>query len=293
MRRVSPESDRARLTNDDDYSGGFDGPRSSFAGAAPCAVITALLLAFAALAMITGGVVVAAFGPSSPTPGVAPGAYRWETELTDDGRVWRARVFRTHKVGGEAAQSWADVAAGLADGSLGASLGDALRSSPHAEAFFWETVPIASPTAPSTTFEMATIAAPGLAGSRADGTPFAAHLGGEDGGRSQRTWAKSLGAKSFANLGGDAVLVAPYGGGPRTPSTYAHLGVFLREAPPQQQAELWAELGRTLQATLFARGARPTWLSTEGSGVSWLHLRLDSTPKYYHYAPWKRYEPAA
>ena len=29
---------------------------------------------------------------------------------------------------------------------------------------------------------------------------------------------------------------------------------------------------------------RPTWLSTEGSGVPWLHVRLDSRPKYYHHA---------
>jgi len=32
---------------------------------------------------------------------------------------------------------------------------------------------------------------------------------------------------------------------------------------------------------------RPTWLSTAGLGVYWLHLRLDSRPKYYRYQPYK------
>jgi hypothetical protein len=29
--------------------------------------------------------------------------------------------------------------------------------------------------------------------------------------------------------------------------------------------------------------ASPLWLSTAGMGVSWLHLRLDSRPKYYRH----------
>ncbi len=32
---------------------------------------------------------------------------------------------------------------------------------------------------------------------------------------------------------------------------------------------------------------RPIWLSTAGGGVAWLHVRLDSTPKYYGYAPYR------
>ena len=30
------------------------------------------------------------------------------------------------------------------------------------------------------------------------------------------------------------------------------------------------------------------WLSTSGLGVYWLHVRLDSRPKYYTYEPYKR-----
>ncbi len=34
-------------------------------------------------------------------------------------------------------------------------------------------------------------------------------------------------------------------------------------------------------------GHTPLWLSTAGGGVAWLHVRLDSRPKYYGYSPYK------
>jgi hypothetical protein len=33
---------------------------------------------------------------------------------------------------------------------------------------------------------------------------------------------------------------------------------------------------------------KPVWLSTAGGAVSWLHVRLDDRPKYYHYAMYKQ-----
>ncbi len=35
-------------------------------------------------------------------------------------------------------------------------------------------------------------------------------------------------------------------------------------------------------------GAMPVWLSTAGAGVSWLHVRLDTRPKYYHHGPYRQ-----
>ena len=32
----------------------------------------------------------------------------------------------------------------------------------------------------------------------------------------------------------------------------------------------------------------PLWVSTNGAGVAWLHVRLDSTPKYYSYRPYTK-----
>ncbi len=87
----------------------------------------------------------------------------------------------------------------------------------------------------------------------------------------------------FPNLGGDAVLVVPC---PRGPDEhYPHLAAFLRNAPQRQTRALWQ---RTAQEMLRSVGERPVWLSTAGGGVAWLHIRLDSRPKYYSHAPYRR-----
>lgn len=74
------------------------------------------------------------------------------------------------------------------------------------------------------------------------------------------------------------------------PATYTHLASFLRGAPSEQVHTLWQRVGMELEARLVAQGARdiPTWTSTSGLGVSWLHVRLDSRPKYYQYRPFKQ-----
>jgi hypothetical protein len=88
---------------------------------------------------------------------------------------------------------------------------------------------------------------------------------------------------TFANLGGDAMLVAPcpaaQGGG------FAHLASFVATATPGHASDLWQAVGTAMQRRL---GASPVWLSTAGLGVAWLHVRLDSRPKYYRHAPYLR-----
>jgi hypothetical protein len=84
----------------------------------------------------------------------------------------------------------------------------------------------------------------------------------------------------FANLGGDASLVVPC---PRYRSAnYSHLVAFLRTAPAIQQRALWAAVGA---AVVERVSPVPLWLNTAGGGVDWLHVRLDSRPKYYRYPP--------
>ncbi|MDP6558184.1 MAG: hypothetical protein QGF59_03865 [Pirellulaceae bacterium] len=89
---------------------------------------------------------------------------------------------------------------------------------------------------------------------------------------------------TFPNLGGDAVMVVP------CPviddSIYGHLASFIRCAPDSQVHHLWQAVGTAMQKRLCDR---PIWLSTAGMGVSWLHVRLDSQPKYYGYAPFKQF----
>jgi hypothetical protein len=88
----------------------------------------------------------------------------------------------------------------------------------------------------------------------------------------------------FLNLGKDAHLLVP------TPigvvSCYAHLAQFVRHAPAAQQDEFWKTVGELYGAGL---NDQPLWLSTAGLGVSWLHLRLDSRPKYYRYEGYKKW----
>jgi hypothetical protein len=93
----------------------------------------------------------------------------------------------------------------------------------------------------------------------------------------------SHGIATFANLGGDAVLVVP---APLAEDiAYGHLAAFLRHAPEQQCQALWQAVGTAMAARL---NSRPVWLSTAGAGVSWLHVRLDDTPKYYGYRPYRQ-----
>ncbi len=86
----------------------------------------------------------------------------------------------------------------------------------------------------------------------------------------------SPGIVKFKSLGADAELIVP---SPRaSEDTYNHLARFVREAPAYQTNELWRVVGISLKRIV---GQSPVWLNTEGSGVAWLHVRIDSRPKYY------------
>merc|ERR1711957_1156939 len=44
-------------------------------------------------------------------------------------------------------------------------------------------------------------------------------------------------------------------------------------------------MGTAIEARMVQVGSKtPVWVSTAGSGVSWLSIRLDSRPKYYHHS---------
>lgn len=91
---------------------------------------------------------------------------------------------------------------------------------------------------------------------------------------------------TFPNRGGDAVLVVPSPEAcPRQAG--AHLARFVCDAPEVLIHSLWIELGRAVQEWWIAR-EDALWTSTSGLGVHWLHLRLDSRPKYYQHAPYRR-----
>ena len=146
-----------------------------------------------------------------------------------------------------------------------ATLNQTLAQTPY-KAFFWESLPLARATAQRPA-RQDVLDAERLALLSPDLQPFAAQLKAQP----------RASVVRFENLSGDALLVVP---APLTThDAYPHLAAFTRLAPAAQQDVLWAEVGRA--AAPFLVQEAPRWLSTAGLGVSWLHVRLDTRPKYY------------
>jgi hypothetical protein len=144
-----------------------------------------------------------------------------------------------------------------------------LASSPFT-AFRWETPPLTVYTR-HRPFEFVLHDAPRLP-KTGDPQAFAEHFNPQ---------CLNAGALAFRNLGNDATLIVPT---PlAAPSAYPHLAAFLRLAPVSQQHALWQLVAQTVQHHL---SVSPLWLSTAGMGVPWLHIRLDSRPKYYGHVPY-------
>jgi len=57
----------------------------------------------------------------------------------------------------------------------------------------------------------------------------------------------------------------------------------VRSASDEQNHALWRIVGAAVRERL---GERRLWISTAGGGVAWLHVRLDSSPKYYGFRPY-------
>lgn len=154
------------------------------------------------------------------------------------------------------------------DGEFRRLLIDLMAESPF-QAFRWETPPLTRELA-NRNFEFVLLDSPFLAVSP-DTRSFARYFRDDD----------DRDIVCFDNLGGDALLIVP---SPRAPaSVYSHLAAFVRGAPTAQVHALWSTVGRTVKRVL---DNPPLWVSTAGGGVAWLHVRLDSRPKYYAYGPY-------
>lgn len=160
---------------------------------------------------------------------------------------------------------------------------DLLREAPFG-AYRWETPPVTAGTF-DRAFEFVLLDCPSLARA-VDRSAFAEHFVDDSAGAGSATETRDGGdansVVSFANLGGDAVLIVPCPRGPD--AAYGHLAAFTRGAPTAQQHALWRTIGERLIARV---GERPVWLSTAGMGVAWLHVRLDDRPKYYGHTPYR------
>ncbi|BAU66670.1 hypothetical protein STA3757_40750 [Stanieria sp. NIES-3757] len=144
-----------------------------------------------------------------------------------------------------------------------------LASAPFS-AYFWETPPITHSTV-NQEFEFVLVDSPQLTKVEPELSSFKEYFE-----------STSEDVITFPNLNQDALLVVPC---PIAKSSaYPHLATFVREAPKSQQHALWQTVGSVLEQNL---NDRSTWVSTSGLGVYWLHVRLDSYPKYYSFNPYK------
>lgn len=136
-------------------------------------------------------------------------------------------------------------------------------------AYQWETPPVTKSTVEQP-FEFAIYNSPGIDLPPEPG-PFQQYFRGDD-----------SDIVVFDILGADAKLIAP---SPSGDLNYSHIGVFTNNAPIEQQHRLWQITGRVTEKHI---SDQPLWLNTAGGGVAWLHIRLDSRPKYYRHRPYMR-----
>ena len=174
-------------------------------------------------------------------------------------------------------------------GARAASDLSAVLSSPPYASFLFETPGASWRSSAGDQFEFALVDAPALR-RFAEGDPdrraFREHF--------DRCREDAL-VCAFGNLGGDARLVAPLPREDASDADRSHLAAFARRAPEDQVAEFWRTGARQFldlaeQKHGDAGADAMTWFSTNGMGVAWLHLRLDSRPKYYSYQPFARPE---
>ena len=193
----------------------------------------------------------------------------WEskTEILGDGRVHKV----TFSAGGKdltyenVLSLWHD------DKSFRDRFISVLRAAPF-DAYFWETPPVTRDTA-GRGFEFVLVNGPELGRMAPDPDAFGMHFPADPG---------PADVAAFWNLGRDAMLIAPGRSG--VGEVYPHLGAFTRTAPPAHQHALWRLVGEKVIERL---GDKPIWVSTSGLGIAWLHVRLDSYPKYYTYLPYR------
>lgn len=196
----------------------------------------------------------------------------WDAQIQtlDAGRILKIRITRNAErvLYSSIVQAWQD------NEEFRAFFISLIANAPF-PAFYWETPPVTAATIDQE-FEFVLVDSPQLRDVRADPHAFARYF-------------ESSGVDDdvvrFWNLGRDALLVAPRP--PGSGADYAHLAEFTRNAPLEQQHALWKSVGIAVKEQL---GEQPLWLSTAGTGIYWLHVRLDSRPKYYTYNPYRNTE---
>jgi hypothetical protein len=81
---------------------------------------------------------------------------------------------------------------------------------------------------------------------------------------------------SFYNLSKSAYLIIPI---PRKNKQFTTIKDFIDNASERQQKNFWKEVAKSIVMMLEKHDK--VWVSTHGLGVPYLHIRIDTNPKYY------------
>merc|ERR1711990_1199458 len=148
------------------------------------------------------------------------------------------------------------------------------------DTFKWETPSINANTI-TRPFEFIIVNSPHLKNIRPDTGSFREHF--------RRNAGKLL--SIFKNLGGDSILIAPnppfksddFDFNSNRLYRCSSIGPFIKLSSTDEENEQVDLMLSTIGKQGLEAGGKnhKTYISTEGSGVSWLHVRFDPRPKYY------------
>jgi hypothetical protein len=98
---------------------------------------------------------------------------------------------------------------------------------------------------------------------RADSTAFRKYLDG------------ATTPVKFSNLDKSAVLVSP----PDNGKNFSHIATFYKNSTAQEKKDLWKKVAKAAEKEM--KKGKDVFVSTHGTNVPWLHVRIESKPKYY------------
>lgn len=91
----------------------------------------------------------------------------------------------------------------------------------------------------------------------------------------------------FPNPSNSAILIVPCFNHLFPIDDYIHIGTFMRSSNIKQKYNLILMMFEIYFNELAQHPNIKLWLSTHGKGVGWLHIRIDKTPKYITFTPYK------
>lgn len=93
----------------------------------------------------------------------------------------------------------------------------------------------------------------------------------------------------FNNLSKTSILISPCYNHKYNINVYNNICTFMRSSNLEQQILLLKNSFFQYLTQLQKNKNKLLWLSTHGKGVGWLHIRIDNSPKYQSYLPYKKY----